>query len=94
MRRFSGLLTTFSLLAVMAAGCHHTAGVCDCDYRSPLTTGTPVAAHPLTPTNGAYQGIGAYPVLPGRPAEELKELPKPKDKDKPEPPMIKDWLTL
>jgi hypothetical protein len=31
MRRWTGLLSALSLLAVVAGGCHHTAGVCDCD---------------------------------------------------------------
>ena len=32
MRRWSVLLTGFSLLAMMSSGCwQHTAGICDCD---------------------------------------------------------------
>ena len=31
MRRLLGLLAACGLLTLTAAGCHHTAGVCDCD---------------------------------------------------------------
>lgn len=32
MRRWLGRLAACVLAAVPAAGCHHTAGVCDCDH--------------------------------------------------------------
>jgi hypothetical protein len=56
----------------LALGCHHVAGVCDCDHTSVLTTGYPTTA-PAAMTTQA-------PTMP-RDAEQLKELPTPKEKD-------------
>jgi hypothetical protein len=62
MRRWSALLTTFSLLAVAAAGCHHTAGVCDCD---PWHDHHPIAEY----THGVDHSyaVGPHAAAPGMP---------------------------
>jgi hypothetical protein len=85
MRRFYLLLTGAGVLG-LALGCHHVAGKCDCDIPAPgvITGGYP---HPgaIQPTAATAQatatGTPAPPTM-SRAAEDLKELPKPKEKDK------------
>ena len=60
MRRWSGLLTTFSLLALAAMGCHHTAGVCDCD---PWHDHSPLPEYPHG-VEHSY-AVGAHADVPG-----------------------------
>jgi hypothetical protein len=74
MRRLYLLLCGAGLLG-LALGCHHVGGKCDCDYRNPITAGD---AH----GGNIYQTTGVMPPTMTKPAEELKELPKPKEKDK------------
>jgi len=77
MRRLYPLLAAAGVLG-LALGCHHVHGVCDCDMRSPITTGVPLSPYQMTPV--------PPPPLAVRPVEQLKELPMPKEKDKDAPP--------
>lgn len=61
MRRWTGFLAALSLLAAVATGCHHTAGVCDCD----------LGCHDYHP------GVDAYPPVAGGPPSQDIMPPAP-----------------
>ncbi len=70
MRRWSGLLTACGLALVAAAGCHHTAGVCDCDpwhCHAPLPPGhhDHGIAHGVVDGHAVGAVPGAFPTTPG-----------------------------
>ena len=70
MRRLTLSFLTLAFLLPLA-GCHHMAGICDCDFTSPICYwqqgSCPCAASVVT-------------VAPVRVAEPLKEMPKAADK--------------
>jgi hypothetical protein len=64
MKLWSGLLTALGLLALVGTGCHHTAGVCDCD---PWKCTQPLPdAHGMVLAPAVGHGVVTqYPVVPG-----------------------------
>jgi hypothetical protein len=72
------LVRSFSVVALLGAfvGCHHTAGQCDCDHvPGVIRPGAPLSGAPLPATGGA--------IIPGKPVEPIKQMPKEVEPRKP-----------
>jgi hypothetical protein len=66
MSRLAAALLPLTLLTA-TLGCHHTAGVCDCDNGNGACCSTLPAPGPIV--------VGS---TPARAAEPIKEMPQPK----------------
>jgi hypothetical protein len=78
MRRWLGLLAGCALLALGQTGCHHTAGVCDCDpgwcrgyYPGPGTYHPLMSTHQVVPEVHTATVPAPRPVSAGTPTVRM-----------------------
>jgi hypothetical protein len=85
MRRLLASVTGLALLAT-AIGCHHYAGVCDCEFGYGCCYnygGVPMGPVVVTPPTAPAAPV---PAVPGPAAEPIKVMPKVEDKPASETP--------